>query len=78
MCSDFSLCSPFLFLLFFVMTVETLYEQLKRLGLREGQPHAVFGEWEKVIETQFVKQMYLEKKRGDKVGRNGKALVEYR
>jgi hypothetical protein len=37
---------------------DALYDQLKRLGLREGENnHPVFGDWESLVTKKFVKQM---------------------
>jgi len=52
-----------------------LFDQLKRLGLREQQPHPLFGDWEKLID-RFVKELYLEKKR--KKNNEGIIFEEFR
>jgi len=61
-----------------VLDSESLYDQLKRLGIREGEPHPVFGEWEKLIDNAFVKQLYLTKKKSQDRTRNGKVMYEYK
>eukprot|EP01114_Cavostelium_apophysatum_P014890 TRINITY_DN3964_c0_g1_i1.p1 TRINITY_DN3964_c0_g1~~TRINITY_DN3964_c0_g1_i1.p1 ORF type:complete len:345 (-),score=80.65 TRINITY_DN3964_c0_g1_i1:10-1044(-) len=56
---------------------DSLYTQLRRLGMRENEPHFQFGQWEKIVE-KFVKELYLEKKRTTQQGKDGKTLYNYR
>ncbi len=58
--------------------LDALFEQLKRLGLREKENHPIFGEWEKLLDTKFTKELYLDRKKSDKVGANGQLTFDYR
>eukprot|EP01118_Nematostelium_gracile_P013101 TRINITY_DN489_c0_g1_i1.p1 TRINITY_DN489_c0_g1~~TRINITY_DN489_c0_g1_i1.p1 ORF type:complete len:292 (-),score=84.05 TRINITY_DN489_c0_g1_i1:106-981(-) len=55
---------------------EPFYSQLRRIGLREGELHPVFGDWEKLID-KLVKEMYLERSRKGVTG-EGRKAIEYR
>eukprot|EP00026_Physarum_polycephalum_P012192 Phypoly_transcript_12471.p1 GENE.Phypoly_transcript_12471~~Phypoly_transcript_12471.p1 ORF type:complete len:130 (+),score=28.64 Phypoly_transcript_12471:706-1095(+) len=57
---------------------DTLYDQLKRLGLQEDEEHPIFGEWEKFIETTLTKQLYLDRKKTDQRSKTGKVLYNFR
>eukprot|EP01132_Coremiostelium_polycephalum_P005245 gene5245-6527_t len=56
---------------------DELYIKLAKLGFEEGKHHNVFGEWEKLID-RFVKELYLVKKKSEKIRENGKIIFEYR
>lgn len=53
--------------------LEKLYEHLKKLGFREKEPHPEFGDWAKLIETKFPKELYLERTK-----KKGEQIYEYR
>eukprot|EP01111_Echinosteliopsis_oligospora_P013206 TRINITY_DN4675_c0_g1_i1.p1 TRINITY_DN4675_c0_g1~~TRINITY_DN4675_c0_g1_i1.p1 ORF type:complete len:152 (-),score=42.71 TRINITY_DN4675_c0_g1_i1:89-544(-) len=56
---------------------DILFEQLHRLGLESGTLHPVFGEWEKLIETTFTKQKYIEKHKTKEQSKSGKVMYVY-
>jgi len=60
-----------------VLDQDSIYDQLKRLGIREQEPHPIFGDWEKLIDV-FVKQLYLEKRKSQNRSRTGKAMYEFK
>jgi len=55
---------------------DVLYDELRRMGLRVGENHPVFKDWEKELD-KFVKELYIEKKKGDKIGKDNSKLYEY-
>src|SRR5690348_965035 len=57
---------------------DALYDQLKRLGLREREKHPVFDDWEKLVEQTFTKELYIDRKKSDKVNANGRSTFELR
>jgi len=57
---------------------DTLFDQLKRMGLFPNENHEAIGDWEKLIENKFVKELYLEKKKTDAHARDGKVLYLYK
>lgn len=57
---------------------ESLFEYLTRLGLHSGMRHPLFDEWEKLIKNTFTREQYLQRKKGDKEGREGKPSYVYK
>ncbi|XP_028398234.1 non-structural maintenance of chromosomes element 3 homolog [Dendronephthya gigantea] len=58
-----------------VLNEGTLWDTLKRLGVFKGENHEIFGDVEKLITVEYVKQMYLDRK---KVITGDTATYEYR
>lgn len=52
-----------------------LWDALKRLGVIKGEIHEIFGDVDKLITVEYVKQMYLDRK---KVVTGDTATYEYR
>jgi hypothetical protein len=63
---------------FTLIYIEAMYDQLKRLGLREKENHPVFGDWERILEQKFTKEMYLDRKKSDRMNANGRLSYDYR
>lgn len=48
-----------------VLPQEVLYEYLKRLGFDGASSPDIFENWQKLVETDFVKQLYLDRKKAN-------------
>ena len=38
--------------------LDMLYDQLKRLGFEKGTEHPLFHDWEKLLESKFVSNLF--------------------
>ncbi|PRP84286.1 melanoma-associated antigen G1-like [Planoprotostelium fungivorum] len=60
-----------------VVTEGFLIQQLRRLGLDKDEKHPIFGDWMKLIESKFTKELYITRKKGP-IDPNGKIIWEIR
>jgi len=58
---------------------DTLFSLLKIVGFNDSEPHPTFGDWKKLIENKFTKELkYLTRSKSDKMGKNDQFLYEYK
>jgi len=58
---------------------DTLFSLLKIVGFNDSENHPTFGDWKKLIENKFTKELkYLTRSKSDKMGKNDQFLYEYK
>eukprot|EP01119_Soliformovum_irregulare_P021768 TRINITY_DN7314_c0_g1_i1.p1 TRINITY_DN7314_c0_g1~~TRINITY_DN7314_c0_g1_i1.p1 ORF type:complete len:332 (+),score=81.99 TRINITY_DN7314_c0_g1_i1:100-996(+) len=59
------------------MDEDSLWEYLRRIGMIPRELHSDFGEWEKLIQIQWPKELYLERSKTERLNKEGAPLYEY-